>query len=143
MKHLLEMNHFLPTIKTGNIQKSNVQLDTYEVPENIKEFFSRHYRNLNLISEIHEDGSVDVNGNIKIHEDDLVNGKLPIKFGYVSGNFYCSYRKLTSLEGCPQDVGRHFNCCWNQLTSLEGCPKGVGGDFYCNNNRLASLEGCP
>ena len=143
MKHLLEMNHFLPTLKTGNAKKSNVQLDTYEIPENIKEFFSRNNRKLSMILEIHEDGTVDVNGDIAIWSDDLIDKKFPIKFGYVSGNFNCSNINVKTLEGCPIEVGRDFNCHSNELTSLEGCTQKVGGGFYCGHNQLISLEGCP
>jgi hypothetical protein len=50
---------------------------------------------------------------------------------------------LTSLKGCPKEVGDTFNCSENLLTSLEGCPIKVGGSFYCNVNLLTSLEGCP
>ena len=27
-----------------------------------------------------------------------------------------------------------FDCSFNELTSLEGCPKEVGGNFYCYYN---------
>jgi hypothetical protein len=36
--------------------------------------------------------------------------KLPIKFGKVSGDFDCAWNNLTTLEGCPNYVGRHFYC---------------------------------
>ena len=61
----------------------------------------------------------------------------------VGGGFDCRNNQLTSLKGCPQKVGGWFWCDNNQLTSLEGCPKEVGGRFSCNNNQLTSLEGCP
>lgn len=57
--------------------------------------------------------------------------------------FYISNNRLTSLEGCPQIVGRHFDCSQNKLTSLKGCPKKIGGYFDCTNNLLESLDGCP
>jgi hypothetical protein len=60
----------------------------------------------------------------------------------VNGNFDCSERELTSLEGCPRFV-RSFDCYSNNLTSLKGCPEVVDGDFSCNNNMLTSLEHCP
>ena len=65
----------------------------------------------------------------------------PIRFW--NGNFFCSDNQLTSLEGCPSEVGGYFDCSSNQLTSLEGCPSEVGGNFSCRNNQLTSLEGCP
>ena len=30
---------------------------------------------------------------------------------------------LTSLEGCPREVGGEFDCLGNQLTTLEGAPR--------------------
>ena len=61
---------------------------------------------------------------IFIRDKDLVDGKLPFKFGRVDENFYCS--------DCPS------------LTSLEGAPQEVGGDFYCRNcPSLKSLKGSP
>ena len=49
-----------------------------------------------------------------------------IRFGYVTGNFYCYYNNLTSLEGAPTKVGGWFKCSHNKLTSLEGMPQRVG-----------------
>jgi hypothetical protein len=71
------------------------------------------------------------------------DGKLTIKFNRVSISFDCSGCGLTSLEGCPKEVGVHFNCKNNKLTSLKGCPKEVGHNFYCSNNELTSLEDGP
>ena len=66
-----------------------------------------------------------------------------INFGVVTGDFFCSDLKLTSLKGAPQKVGRDFNCSKNKLTSLEGAPQNVGRDFICYKNNLTSLEGAP
>jgi hypothetical protein len=109
--------------------------------------------------QINSDGSIDVNGGVNISNINLT--KIPLKFGKVTGSFYCNgnllksldgsphqvggefdckKNKLTSLEGCPKEVGAHFNCSYNQLTSLESAPKKVGGDFDCSENRLTSLE---
>ena len=90
---------------------------------------------------INEDGSIDVDGDIRICDTDLT--KLPLKFGKVSGNFDCCRNKLMSLDGCPSYVERTFNCDRNKLTNLIGCPSYVGGNFYCRENKLTSLEGCP
>ena len=83
---------------------------------------------------------------IVISDTDLVNGKLPFKFGRVDGDFSCAdCTSLTSLEGVPQKVGENFNCSkCPSLTSLEGAPQKVGGDFYCSNcPSLTSHEGVP
>ena len=48
---------------------------------------------------------------------------------------------LTSLEGCPKEVGDTFYCSSNKLTSLQYSPEIVNGRFYCGDNPLESLEG--
>jgi hypothetical protein len=89
---------------------------------------------------INSDGSIDVDGDINLNSISLK--KIPIKFNIVSGNFSASINNLTSLEGCPKEVGGDFYCSYNQLTSLKGAPMYIY-DFWCNNNQLISLEGCP
>lgn len=61
----------------------------------------------------------------------------------ISGNFQCKDNDLTTLEGCPSQVGDYFWCQNNMLTSLKGCPSQVGGGFQCQYNQLTSLEHCP
>ena len=92
-----------------------------------------------------EDGKIDVKGRVKLKKGPLVERVLgkEIFFGKVSGNFDCSFSGLTSLEGCPEEVGKDFWCDSNNLTSLKGAPKEVGGHFICNSNNLTSLEGAP
>jgi len=94
---------------------------------------------------INEDGSIDVDGDVNLTKKLSGTGiyKLPLKFGKVTGSFYCWDNKLTSLEGSPNRVGGGFYCSYNQLISLEGCPSEVGDDFYCYGNQLTSLKGCP
>jgi len=82
-------------------------------------------------------GVVDVNGDV--HLDDKGLTKIPLNFGAVSGDFWCSNNKLKSLEGCPSHVGGNFWCSYNKLTSLEGCPSQVGGDFWCSNNPVHNI----
>jgi len=90
---------------------------------------------------INEDGTIDVDGGVDLSGKNI--DKLPLKFGKVTGSFYCSNVNLLSLEGSPNRVGDSFFCSYNQLTSLEGCPTKVGGSFYCSHNKLTSLEGSP
>jgi hypothetical protein len=90
---------------------------------------------------INGDGTVDVDGDVDLSHRNL--SKLPLKFGRVTGSFNCFYNQLTTLEGCPREVGDGFNCSYNQLTTLEGCPREVVGDFFCNDNELNTLLGCP
>jgi YHS domain-containing protein len=89
-----------------------------------------------------KDGVYNVKGSVTLIKQVKVD-TLPIKFGIVSGYFYCSNNHLTSLEGVPKSVGGDFYCHENKLTTLEGCPKRVGGYFFCHDNNLTSLEGCP
>ena len=90
---------------------------------------------------INSDGTVDVDGDVSLSERNL--SKLPLKFGRVTGSFNCSYNKLTTLEGCPREVGGGFYCDDNQITTLLGCPEYVRGNFYCHTNQLTTLRGCP
>ncbi len=90
---------------------------------------------------INPDGSIDVDSNVDLSEKGLT--KLPLKFGKVTGSFYCYRNQLTTLEGSPNEVSGGFYCRNNNLTTLEGAPKEVGGNFYCGNNQLISLEGGP
>ena len=91
---------------------------------------------------INSDGSIDVDGDVDLSWRGTLE-RLPLIFNKVKGGFYCNVNKLTSLKGCPKEVGDTFNCSENLLTSLEGCPIKVGGSFYCNVNKLTSLKGCP
>lgn len=61
----------------------------------------------------------------------------------VSGSFYCNGNMLTSLEGAPKEVDGSFNCCDTKLTSLKGAPQKVDRNFYCSDNYLTSLKGAP
>jgi hypothetical protein len=88
---------------------------------------------------INPEGLVDVDGSVNLFRSALT--KLPLNFGYVSGDFWCQDNQLTSLHGSPQSVGKGFNCSGNELTSLEGSPISVNGSFHCYNNQLTSLEG--
>jgi len=87
-------------------------------------------------------GLVDVEGDFGFNGTKRKNLS-GVRFGKVSGYFYCWGNILTSLEGAPQEVGGDFSCDKNRLTSLEGAPQVVGGDFSCYENKLTSLEGAP
>ena len=83
---------------------------------------------------------------IVISDTDLVDGKLPFKFGRVDAFFDCAgCTSLTSLEGAPQKVGGNFYCSeCTSLTSLKGASQEIGGDFICSMcPSLKSLEGAP
>lgn len=97
-------------------------------------------RGLDLgIVTIHEDGTVDIQGNFRVESNCK---KLPIKFGRVTGTFYSGGQGLTTLQGCPHSV-KNISLESNQLTDLKGFPKSVSGSIDISWNSLTSLEGLP
>lgn len=113
-----------------------------------------------------DDGMVHVEGDFIVPILLLLDGRLRIGFGSVSGDFIMDGMGdlLTSLEGSPKKVEGAFDCsgsaikdlrhapsdamwfscsdCYN-LTSLEGSPKTVF-NFDCHGcDELKSLEGGP
>ena len=89
---------------------------------------------------LNSEGLVDVDGFVNLNNKSLT--RLPLRFGEISGEFWCSFNQLNTLEGAPQEVGETFDCAWNELTTLDGSPRRVGGDFICRSNRsLTTLDG--
>jgi hypothetical protein len=66
---------------------------------------------------INPDGSIDVDGDVDLSYKNL--DRIPIKFGVVTGMFYCNNNNLTSLENCPNEIKSWFNCSYNKLRSLS------------------------
>jgi hypothetical protein len=91
---------------------------------------------------VNSEGLVDVRGNFWCNNQGLEDF-LGIRFGKVSGYFWCFDNQLRTPEGAPIEVGKDFSCSGNQLRTLEGSPRVVRGDFYCYGNPLISLEGAP
>jgi hypothetical protein len=83
----------------------------------------------------------DYNGSLEFKREDLVNGKIPVKFTKVNGNFVCKNVGLTTLENCPEIIGGEFDCSNNELTNLVGGPNEVGWNYRCSNNKLESIKG--
>lgn len=94
---------------------------------------------------IHDDLTVDVNGNVNFEIQYIwfALKKIPFKFGVVTGNFEFAHHHLSSLENCPQKVGGNFDISSNRLTSLEGFPSEVGQDIHIGNNQIKSLKQLP
>jgi len=94
---------------------------------------------------INDDLTVDVthSNGVYIKKQDF--SKLPVRFGKVDQWFLLDGTKnLTTLEGCPFEVGKGFSCRETKITSLEGCPTIThGGSFNIFMNKLTSLEGSP
>ena len=91
---------------------------------------------------VNSKGLVDVEGSFWSQNQGLEDF-LGIRFGKVSGDFYCGGNQLRTLDGAPNEVGGNFWCGGNQLRTLEGSPRVVGVGFYCSRNPLISLEGSP
>lgn len=89
---------------------------------------------------INDDGSIDVDGDVKLLGLELT--ELPLKFGYINGDFICSSNNLHNLNGCPTRVNGNFACSHNKLTSLSGSPTHVNGNFWCKYNNISSLYEC-
>jgi len=113
-------------IKKFNENESNSNIEAILAKHGIKNYTVR------------PDGTVDVDGSVSLSRRGLT--EIPVKFGSVSGDFWCDYNKLTSLKGSPSRVEGDFSCNNNKLTSLSYAPSIVGGHFYCNNNQLTMLD---
>jgi hypothetical protein len=103
----------------------------------IENFCKKYLKNYTINS----DDTIDVDGYVNLIGILGNMEKLPVKFGKVSGSFYCHRNKLTTLEGCPNYVDGDFTCDDNKLATLEHSPKYVGGNFSCDNNKLTTLKG--
>ena len=89
---------------------------------------------------------VNCKGDVKISDDDLIDGRFPFNFGNVNGYFDCSFcNSLISLNGAPKKVEGSFSCAnCDKLVSLENAPEIVEGDFFCHDcKNLTSLTGAP
>ena len=91
---------------------------------------------------INQDGSVDVNADVKLTHK--LEYKIQLKFGKVLGFFDCGNNLLTSLKGCPVEVGGYFRCSQNKkLTTLIDGPKKVGDAYFATNCNLMDFYGFP
>ena len=88
---------------------------------------------------IQRDGTIDVDGSVEIHSAD--GRELPVQFGKVRDGFYCSGSDLTTLRGCPREVGEDFVCSNIAITSFDGVPLIIGSEFRCFEVKVSSLAG--
>ena len=93
----------------------------------IQEFINKQLESESIY--ITDNNVINSKKSIVISDTDLVNGKLPFKFGRVGGDFDCrECTSLTSLKGSPKEVGGDFDCrMCTSLKSLEDAPKKIGG----------------
>ena len=80
---------------------------------------------------------VNVFGNVNIPEHYT---EIPFQFNIVSGNFDCSYTRITSLQGAPREVGENFVCAFTYIDSLRGAPREVGVNIICG---FTNIRGKP
>jgi hypothetical protein len=125
---------------TGTIRKEDKWFE-----ERVKAFAERHKFKPDEYSINGSDLTVDVFRNISILKEDLVDGKLPFKFGKIRGNMWLTDNlQLTSLENSPKEVYGNFISYQNRLIDFNGGPELVEGDFTANfNNQLRTLDGSP
>lgn len=108
-------------------------------------FLERYHINyMDLPTDNHLPIVVDVDGDVILRGENLTNADIKVKFRNVTGNFDCSYNKLTLLDFAPEHVCGNFDCSSNiYLISLENAPKYVDLDFKCNLCQISSLGGLP
>ena len=128
----------MKTIKEGFLRK-NLGLGKEEL---IRKWLDEH-KIINYI--INKDLTIDVDGDVDLYK--FTNEEFPsyIQFGIINDGFNIRFSNMTSLRGCPKEVGGNFRCnnC-SKLKSLEGAPKEVGGNFNCSScPKLESLVGAP
>lgn len=78
-------------------------------------------------------------GDFKVTHDMISNGKLNKYMipDEILGNFYCSYKNLTTLIGSPIKISGNCYCHNNKLTSLYGCPIFILGEYFaCYDNKI-------
>jgi hypothetical protein len=118
----------------------------YRLFENVDSLTDEQRKFLDRIAprrwSVNSEGLVDVEGNFWCEGEGLEDFR-GIRFGKVSGAFWCYDNQLRTLDGAPSEVGSDFSCRGNQLRTLQGSPRKVGGYFYCYRNPLITLEGAP
>lgn len=86
---------------------------------------------------INEDKSVDViesgRGNGRMNMSDMQLKNIPVKFRKVEGGFDCSENKLTTLKGCPNEIGGLFSFHSNNIYIIDKFPQGADGIMHFGN----------
>lgn len=87
---------------------------------------------------INKDYSIDVNNSVYLSFRKLK--KLPIKFNYVSGNFFCANNQLTSFENFPKKIGNKLDASHNKIKTLKDLPDIDGLPNVMNETHLIDLS---
>lgn len=91
---------------------------------------------------INDDFTVDVEGDVDFHFVKMKS--LPFNFRSVTRNFNIAFCGLTSLKGCPEEIGGDFVCCGNRMRNLKDGPKIVDGNFDISNcSQIRNLKNSP
>jgi hypothetical protein len=108
----------------------------YRLFENVDSLTDEQRKFLDRIAHgfwsVNKEGLVDVRGNFFCGDEGLEDF-LGIRFGRVSGHFWCDGNQLRTLDGSPREVGGDFLCHENPLISLEGTPEVIEGNFLFKN----------
>lgn len=111
------------------INSNNIFTPHLSKEEEIKNIIREHWIIIDDYT-INENGTLNINGNVKFPEIMNYHTVLPLKFSSVTGDFDISRLNLTTLYGCPSFIGGDFNCSYNHLDSLKYAPKKVDGNVY-------------
>lgn len=124
----------------GSLRKEDTWFE-----EKFKVFAERHNLKEGDYHINNSDLSVDLYRNISISPEDLVDGKLPFKFGKIQGTMWLTKNlQLKTLENSPREVYGDFVIYENRFSDFIGGPELVTGDFSANfNMSLKSLDGSP
>ena len=85
------------------------------------------------------DISIDYNGDIRASAKGLK--EIPIKFGYVKGDFIFNANHLNTLDNAPDIIDGNFSIIGSELVNLVHIPKYIGGSCDISSNNIVSLEG--
>ena len=85
---------------------------------------------------VNSKGLVDVEGSFWSQNQGLEDF-LGIRFGKVSGDFWCGNNQLRTLEGSPNELSGDFSCSCNPLISLQGAPEVIKHNFRFENAWLS------
>lgn len=121
-----------------NIFSESVSARQIEIDQIIRDFWIIIKPSNSKLYTINDNGSIDVDGSVKLPRASSFLTHLPLTFNKVSGDFDCSRLSLITLKGCPIELGGTFDCSYNQLTSLEFAPKKA--NLFVFDNTIKSLS---
>jgi hypothetical protein len=120
-----------------NMNLDSIFPDNFLEPDCVHAIIRDHWLVLDYTVNI--DQSIDVQSDVKFPEFASFLTELPLKFNKVSGDFDCSaLQNLTTLKGCPSEVGGTFNCSYTAIASLKHAPKRAAKLIF--DNTIGSLS---